>query len=45
MTQAKVKFTTFEEYLFYSDETPMEGFYKLINGELVELPPESEPNN
>jgi len=45
MTQAKVKFTTFEEYLSYSDETPMEGRYELINGELVELPPESEPNS
>lgn len=45
MTQARVKFTTFEEYLSYSDETPMEGRYELINGELVELPPESEPNN
>jgi hypothetical protein len=28
MTQAKVKFTTFEEYLSYSDETPMEGRYE-----------------
>ncbi|PSB05543.1 Uma2 family endonuclease [filamentous cyanobacterium CCP2] len=45
MTQAKVKFTTFEEYLSYSDETPMEGRYELINGALVELPPESELNN
>ena len=44
MTQAKVTFTTFEEYLSYSDEMPMEGFYELINGVLVELPPESEPN-
>lgn len=45
MTQARVKFSTFEEYLSYSDETPMEGRYELIDGELVELPPESEPNN
>lgn len=45
MTQARVKFTTFEEYLSYSDATPMEGRYELIHGELVELPPESEPNN
>jgi Uma2 family endonuclease len=45
MTQAKVKFTTFEEYLSYSDEMDMEGRYELIDGELVELPPESEPNN
>ncbi|WP_448598393.1 Uma2 family endonuclease [Thermoleptolyngbya sp.] len=45
MTQARAKFATFEEYLAYSDETPMEGRYELIDGELVELPPESEPNN
>lgn len=45
MTQAKVKLTTFEEYLSYSDETQIEGRYELIDGELVELPPESEPNN
>ncbi|GAB4368416.1 MAG: Uma2 family endonuclease [Elainellaceae cyanobacterium] len=45
MTQARVKFTTFEEYLSYSDETPMEGRYELINGALVELPPESRLNS
>ena len=45
MTQAKVKFITFEEYLFYSDAASIEGRYELINGELVKLPPESEPNN
>ena len=45
MTQAKVKLASFEEYLAYSDETPLEGRYELIDGELVELPPESEPNN
>jgi Uma2 family endonuclease len=45
MTQAKAKFTTFEEYLSYSDEIDMEGRYELVNGALVELPPESEPNN
>lgn len=45
MTQARVKFTTFEEYLAYSHETSMEGRYELIDGELVELPPESEPNS
>jgi len=44
MTQAKVKLTTFEEYLSYSDEVSLEGRYELINGELVELSPESEPN-
>ncbi len=45
MTQAKVKFTTFEDYLSYSNETLMEGRYELINGELVELPPESRLNS
>jgi len=45
MTQAREKLTTFEEYLSYSDEVSMEGRYELINGELVELSPESEPNN
>lgn len=44
MTQAKEKFTTFEEYLSYSDRTPMEGRYELVDGELIELPPESELN-
>jgi Uma2 family endonuclease len=45
MTQARVRFSNFEEYLSCSDETPLEGRYLLIDGELVELPPESEPNN
>ncbi|WOB44195.1 Uma2 family endonuclease [Thermoleptolyngbya oregonensis NK1-22] len=45
MTQAKAKFATFEEYLTYSDAAPLEGRYELIDGELIELPPESEPNN
>ena len=45
MTQAKVKFTTFEEYLFYSDAASIEGRYELIHGELAKLPPESEVNN
>jgi Uma2 family endonuclease len=44
MTQARVRFATFEEYLSYRDATPMEGRYELIDGALVELPPESEPN-
>jgi Uma2 family endonuclease len=42
MTQAKPRFLTFEEYLEYEDNS--EGRYELIDGELVELPPESEPN-
>lgn len=45
MTQARVKFTTFEEYLSYSNDMNLEGRYELINGALVELPPESELNN
>jgi len=45
MTQAKAKFTTFEEYLSYSDEIDMEGRYELINGELAELPPKSRLNS
>jgi Uma2 family endonuclease len=45
MTQAQLKFTTFEEYLSYSHEMDMEGRYELIDGELVELLPESESNN
>ncbi|NJN88873.1 MAG: Uma2 family endonuclease [Leptolyngbyaceae cyanobacterium SL_7_1] len=45
MTQAKVKFTTFEEYLSYSDATPMEGRYEVIDGALIELPPESRLNS
>ncbi|WP_017296840.1 Uma2 family endonuclease [Nodosilinea nodulosa] len=45
MTQAKVKLASFEEYLAYSNETPLEGRYELVQGELAELPPESEPNN
>jgi Uma2 family endonuclease len=45
MTQAQVKLASFEEYLAYSDSTPLEGRFELVEGELVELPPESEPNN
>jgi Uma2 family endonuclease len=45
MTQVKVKFATFEEYLSYSNETPMEGRYEWIDGVLVELPPESRLNS
>lgn len=42
MTQAKPKFRTFEEYLNYDDNSDRR--YELVDGELVELPPESEPN-
>lgn len=43
MTQAKPRFATFEEYLSYSSE--LEGRFQLIDGELVELPPESRFNS
>jgi Uma2 family endonuclease len=43
MTQAKPKFATFAEYLSYSSE--LEGRFQLIDGELVELPPESRFNS
>lgn len=47
MTQAKVRFPTFEAYLSWSStpENFMEGRYELIDGELFEVAPESEPNN
>lgn len=37
------KFLTFEEYLAYDDGTEIR--YELVDGELVEMPPESEQNN
>jgi Uma2 family endonuclease len=43
MTQAKPKFATFAEYLSYSEE--LEGRFLLIEGALVELPPESPEND
>ncbi len=45
MTQTTVRFATFQEYLSYSDATPMDGRYELIDGALTQLPPESELNN
>jgi Uma2 family endonuclease len=42
MTQAKPRFSTFEEYLSYDDGT--EKLYELFDGELIELPPESGEN-
>jgi Uma2 family endonuclease len=43
MTQTKLRFASFEEYLTWSDapENYLEGRYELIYGELFELPPES----
>ncbi len=43
MTQAKPRFSSFDEYLSYSDG--LENRFELIDGELTELPPESEPNS
>lgn len=45
MTLAQVKFTSFEAYLSWSDEMDMEGRYELVDGALVELPPESRLNS
>lgn len=45
MTQAKAKFATFRDYLVYSNAVDLQGRYQLIDGELVQLPPESEPND
>lgn len=44
MTQAKYRFSTFEEYLDWSDYDSDRNQYELIDGELIELPPEAEPN-
>ena len=47
MTQAKLKFASFEDYLIWSDdpENAMEGQFEWIDGELIEVPPESGPND
>jgi Uma2 family endonuclease len=42
MTQAKPRFTTLEEYLRYDDGTDTR--YELVDGALVEMPPESRLN-
>ncbi|MDX2211666.1 MAG: Uma2 family endonuclease [Oculatellaceae cyanobacterium bins.114] len=42
MTQAKVRFQSFDEYLSYDDGTDC--LYELFNGELIEVPPESGEN-
>ncbi|MFM7426420.1 MAG: Uma2 family endonuclease [Elainella sp.] len=43
MTQAKL--ASFEEYLAHSNQWNLEGRYELIDGALVELPPESRFNS
>lgn len=42
MTQARLRFTTLEDYLNYDDGSDRR--YELVNGELVELPQESRQN-
>ena len=42
MLTIKPRFTTFEDYLQYNDNS--EKLYELFNGELVEVPPESGLN-
>ena len=42
MLVVKPRFTTFEEYLQYDDNS--EKLYELFNGELIEVPPESGLN-
>ncbi|MGV0026225.1 Uma2 family endonuclease [Phormidesmis priestleyi] len=43
MTSAKPKLMTFEEYLAYDDGTDTQ--YELVDGELVEMPPEAPENS
>ncbi len=42
MTQVKTKLQTFTDFLAYDDGTG--GYYELTNGELIEVPPESDEN-
>ena len=42
MVQAKPKLQTFDDYLAYTDGT--DAYYELTNGELIEMPPESDEN-
>jgi hypothetical protein len=44
MTQAQPKFLSFQDYLSNQSDADQSGRYALIEGALVELPPESEPN-
>ena len=47
MTQAKLKFASFEAYMAWSSDpqNSLEGQFELIDGELVELAPESGLND
>ncbi len=42
MVQTKPELKTFEDYLAYVNSK--DGFYELTNGELIEMPPESDEN-
>ncbi|NJR65745.1 MAG: Uma2 family endonuclease [Leptolyngbyaceae cyanobacterium CRU_2_3] len=42
MTQTKLRFLSFDEYLSFDDGT--DTLYELFNGELIEVPPESGEN-
>ena len=42
MTQAKPKLQTFADFLAYDNGT--DSYYELTNGELIEVPPESDEN-
>lgn len=44
MTQAKPRFQTIKEYAALEPSELPEGQYELVNGEIIELPPESDPN-
>jgi Uma2 family endonuclease len=44
MTQAKLRFTTLEEYAALDPSDLPEGQFELVNGEIIELPSESDPN-
>ncbi len=47
MVQAKIKFASFEDYFDWSNdpENEMEGRFELVDGELVQMAPESGLNN
>ena len=44
MTQAKQRFRTIEQYAALDPSELPEGNYELVNGEIIELPAESDPN-
>lgn len=44
MTQAQPRFRTIEEYASLNPSELPEGNYELVNGEIIELPAESDPN-